>query len=85
MNLQNFQNIFIHTSEALVCFSINGIIPVNSEAFFHLLYVSEFFHQCFQVCLMLTVHIFLFKVNNGHTQAMCEICPKLTIKTPELH
>ena len=27
--------------------------------------------------------IYLFKVKNRNTEAMCEICPKLTIKTPE--
>ena len=27
--------------------------------------------------------IFLFKFNNGNTRTMCEICSKLTIKTPE--
>ena len=27
--------------------------------------------------------IYLFKFNNGNTRAMCEICSKLTIKTPE--
>ena len=27
--------------------------------------------------------IYLSKVNNGNTRVMCEICSKLTIKTPE--
>ena len=27
--------------------------------------------------------IYMFKVNNGNTRTMCEICSKLTIKTPE--
>ena len=27
--------------------------------------------------------IYLFKVNNGNTRALCEIYSKLTIKTPE--
>ena len=27
--------------------------------------------------------IYLFKINNGNTRAMCEICSKLTINTPE--
>ena len=27
--------------------------------------------------------IYLFKVNNGNTRAMCEICSKLKIRTPE--
>ena len=29
------------------------------------------------------VGIYLFKVNDGYTRTMCEICSKLTIKTPE--
>ena len=28
-------------------------------------------------------NIYLFKVNNGNTRKKCEICSKLTIKTPE--
>ena len=27
--------------------------------------------------------IYMFKVNNGNTRTRCEICSKLTIKTPE--
>ena len=27
--------------------------------------------------------IYLFKVNNGRTRTLCEICSKLTLKTPE--
>ena len=27
--------------------------------------------------------IYLLKVNNGNTRAICEICSKLTIKAPE--
>ena len=27
--------------------------------------------------------IYLFKVNNGNTGTMCEICSKLTVKKPE--
>ena len=27
--------------------------------------------------------IYLFKVNNRHTRIMCEMCPDLTVKTPE--
>ena len=29
--------------------------------------------------------IYLLKVNNGNTRISCEICSKLTIKTPERH
>ena len=28
---------------------------------------------------------YLFKVNNGHTGTMCQICLKLTIETPHQH
>ena len=31
------------------------------------------------------VNIYLLKVNNGNTIRICEICSKLTIKTPERH
>ena len=33
--------------------------------------------------LVYTSGIYLFKGSNGNTKAMCEICSKLTIKTPE--
>ena len=33
--------------------------------------------------LGLPVWIFLFKISNRKTKIMCEICLKLTIKTPE--
>ena len=29
------------------------------------------------------LNIYLFKVNNGNTNKSCEICSKLSIKTPE--
>ena len=29
-------------------------------------------------------YIYLFKVNNTNTRKRCEICSKLTIKTPEV-
>ena len=32
---------------------------------------------------MIPVGICMFKVNNGNTRTRCEICSKLTIKTPE--
>ena len=32
---------------------------------------------------MIPAGIYLFKVNNGNTKAMCKICSKLTINTPE--
>ena len=31
------------------------------------------------------VNIYLFKVNNRNTRKRCQICSKLTIKTPEQH
>ena len=38
--------------------------------------------KVFQTC---PPGIYLFKVNNRNTRARCEICSKLTIKTPEQH
>ena len=32
-----------------------------------------------------TGNIYLFKFNNRNTRKKCEICPKLTIKTPGRH
>ena len=33
--------------------------------------------------ILYPANIYLFKVNNRNTTKMCEICSKLTIKTPE--
>ena len=33
--------------------------------------------------ISLSANIYLFKVNNRNTRKICEICLKLTIKTPE--
>ena len=41
---------------------------------------SEWFFMWF---LLYPASIYLFKVNNRNTRTMCEICSKLTIKTPE--
>ena len=32
---------------------------------------------------LIPANIYLFKVNNRNTRKRCEICPMLTIKTPE--
>ena len=34
-------------------------------------------------CNRFPANIYLFKVNNRNIRKMCEICPKLTIETPE--
>ena len=51
---------------------------------------SQFFYKCAYYCLVTPgvlhlnpVSIYLLKVNNKNTRARCEICSKLTIKTPE--
>ena len=43
------------------------------------------FSKLFQVALskLFPVNIYLFSVNNTNSRKMCEICSKLTIKTPE--
>ena len=47
-------------------------------------------HQCAIFALIIlifdglsTANIYLFKVNNRNTRERCEVCSKLTIKTPE--
>ena len=37
------------------------------------------------LCQFTLAGIYLFKFNNGNTRTMCEICSKLTIKTPKWH
>ena len=54
----------------------------------HLFFRNTFqFHtskiHCVKYCRICTTGIYLFKVNNRSARARCEICSKLTIKTPE--
>ena len=35
--------------------------------------------------ITLPANIYLLKVDNRNTRARCEICSKLTVKTPERH
>ena len=39
--------------------------------------------ECFSIRLRCPVGNYMFKVNNRNIRAKCEICSKLTIKTPE--
>ena len=39
--------------------------------------------QMFPAVLYYAAHIHLFKVNNGNSRTICEICSKLTIRTLE--
>ena len=41
----------------------------------------KYLKKCYESRLL--AGIYLFKVNNGNTRTMREICLKLTIKTPE--
>ena len=41
---------------------------------------KHIYFQCFQE---LPANIYLFKINNRNTRKRCEICSKLTIKSPE--
>ena len=50
--------------------------------------LNFYFIFSFYAATPLALHpldIYLFKVNNGHTGTMCEICSKITIKTPKWH
>ena len=38
---------------------------------------------CYKVPNPILASIYLFKVKSGNTRIMCEICSKLTLKTPE--
>ena len=40
-------------------------------------------YTCVEKPLMFPANIYLFKVNNKSIRNRCEICSKLTIKTPE--
>ena len=47
----------------------------------------HYFEQIFTVTVYCSkgfpANIFLFKINNGNTRTICEICSTLTMKTPE--
>ena len=42
-----------------------------------------YFYRCHSFNQAIPANIYLFKVNNRNTRKRCEICSKLTIKTPE--
>ena len=44
-------------------------------------YVYKHIHT--HIYIYIPTNIYLLKVNNGNTRKMCEMCSKLTIKTPE--
>ena len=50
---------------------------------------SAYLHSCYELGILLTTirfypaNIYLLKVSNRSTRKRCEICSKLTIKTPE--
>ena len=69
---------------------LNSFIPMLSSGFSIMQYDPEFFHPTLhpsQPSWYSLIHnpagIHLFKVNNGNTSIMCDICSKLTIRTPE--
>ena len=47
------------------------------------LFVVSFYKRLLLYQVSTPVGIYLLKVNNRNTRARCEICSKLTIKTPE--
>ena len=60
------------------------IKPLNSFKILSYLFVRNCDHFCLNQNLALDpANIYLFKVNNKNTRKRCEICSKLTIKTPE--
>ena len=65
-------------------------IKYNTSVFRVLFFIRLLLVWVFTMCAALLritkinpVGIYLSKVNNGNTKTMCEICSKLTIKTPE--
>ena len=55
---------------------------------FHAVYLSYFISPCQGTSRLRSnnynlIGIYLFKVNSRNTRTICEICSKLTIKTPE--
>ena len=41
----------------------------------------HFLGKCDENSDCTSVDIYMFKINNGNTRTMCEICSKLTLKT----
>ena len=67
--LQLYENV-----SGITCFyPSNSLLPRN----------SCFFSRQFFCFFGQIVSIYMFKVNNRNTRTRCEICSKLTIKTPE--
>ena len=58
-------------------------IVFKRNAKFLIGYPSVFLVQCGLILAKCPTNIYLFIVNNRDTRKRCEICSKLTIKTPE--
>ena len=88
------RNLFVLSSIEL-CFYMSVYVKSSLQAIFiyHFLtgFLSFIFLKPFSACCPLksvdTKHhpanIYLFKLNNRNTRKRCEICSKLTIKTPD--
>ena len=58
---------------------------VKLEMYNTINFITQYFRSKLVFEKILPVSIYLFKFNNANMRTMCEICSKLTIKTPERH
>ena len=79
------QSLFLRIKISLIAYFSRSILESLLVEFLLLflpiLSVYSFFRKCEN--RRFRVGIYLFKVNNRNTRSRCEICSKLTIKTPE--
>ena len=73
----------LHVSGTWLCYRVFIIDFENALCIF------TWFWTCFcRLCILCVycnpANIYFFKINNRNTRKSCEICSKLTIKTPEL-
>ena len=92
-----FCGCFCKYKENMDCFFLLGDLPIV-EPYSNLVFVTQFLTAVTFIVLALSfildqndnflkmlipTNIYLFKVNNGNFGKLCEICSKLTMKTPE--
>ena len=75
-----------HTSHCVTC--VRWHVWQKKTCFWHLLHrfltqQNSYNHKATNTIKNDPANIYLFKVNNRNTWKRCEICSKLTIKTPE--
>ena len=80
--LRNAQSLLCWIEVGFVVFFVSFVLLLRKNRGTHFSY-ENYFHRNLDAKKGWRKRIYLLKVNNRNTRTRCEICSKLTIKTPE--